>query len=504
MRQPSESTALRPDTADDARRPSFDMHVVDMRDVKLDEEQPLERKHRSEERPKATLRDRFAGFPWKPFWIISSLPLALVPIVLLAALAEIASTGYIQNRPCYPNGLWSEAPGATWRIMDSSYFFTPNLSFGSMSFTAAKIIDISWDLCAGRGGQILLAWVNYRVFNEWLLYHMELHQTSYKMYTAVAFQTTSMSTLGVLAKEFLAFGETSWRRFFRWLGILCMLLSTLYVLSFPTLMGALTGYITTSEAYIEDSSNNLIEFSKFSGVQWIIWDSDRMGKNYTKPLIAAEADSGLVKAIDICKTPFLNRSRSYSRNADYQRTSDPKAFLSTDPTLHMPLGPPTLNITWFGNGTQAYSPHLHYLYYSYDGRQGDPIHVQWLLSHGSCKPSDTYQWGFSYIFLFMVSIFNFVWSCIMIGMWFDTSRASRMYKSGRRPGLLKSILDISDAMKEELGEGADALEEEELRKALRGSGGVLVVSKGELKVTRTGTGGRKRGWRRNLTKGSTF
>jgi hypothetical protein len=168
------------------------------------------------------------------------------------------------------------------------------------------------------------------------------------------------------------------------------------------------------------------------------------------------------------------------------------------------LDVPTLNITWFGDGTHIYSPHLRYLYYSYDGRQSDPIHVRWLLSHGSCKPSETYQWGFSYIFLFMVSIFNFVWSCIMIGMWFDTSRASRVYKSGRRPGLLKSILDISDAIREELGEDVDKLEEENLRKALNDSGGALVVPRRELKVSRTGTGVRKRGWKRNLTQGSTF
>lgn len=81
-----------------------------------------------------------------------------------------------------------------------------------------------------------------------------------------------------------------------------------------------------------------------------------------------------------------------------------------------------------------------------------------------------------------------------------------MYKSGRRPGLLKSILDVSEAMKEELGGSADKLEEEELRSALTDSGGALVVSKSDMKVARreTDTGIRQRSWRRNLTKGSTF
>jgi hypothetical protein len=130
----------------------------------------------------------------------------------------------------------------------------------------------------------------------------------------------------------------------------------------------------------------------------------------------------------------------------------------------------------------------------------------YLLEHGSCKPSETYQWGFSYIFLFMVSIFNFLWVCIMVGMWLDTRRGSRMYRSGRRPGLLRSIMDYSAAIREELGSEADHLEEDELRKRLKQSSGALVVDKTELRVTRTSTGveTRKEGWKRSLTKGSTF
>lgn len=232
---------------------------------------------------------------------MSSLPLALLPIVVLAAAAEVASQSYLNGRDCYPNGMWKESTGATWRIMDSSYFFTPNLSFGAMTFTQVKVIDITWDLLVGRGGQMLLAWVNYRVFNEWLLYHMEMHRTSYKMYTSVAFQTTTMGTLGVLAKEWLAFGEKSWRRFFRWLAMLCMLIGTLYVLAFPTLMAAMTGYITTYEPYVEDESGNLVAWAEVRQVDYIVHDSERLGGNYTKPLISVAYDTELGAAILNCK-----------------------------------------------------------------------------------------------------------------------------------------------------------------------------------------------------------
>lgn len=146
-------------------------------------------------------------------------------------------------------------------------------------------------------------------------------------------------------------------------------------------------------------------------------------------------------------------------------------------------------------------------YYVIGGRQGTLYNSTYVKSHSSCKPSETYQWGFSYIFLFMVSIFNFLWSVIMVCMWLDTRRASRMYKIGKRPGLLRSVLDLSAAVQEELGTQADCLEEEELRRRLTNSRGALYVPKGELRIRRTKTedlGMRERTWTGRLTEGSTF
>lgn len=255
-----------------------------------------------EDQEKGTsFREKWTTFPWKLVLIILSLPLALAPIVSLSAAAEITSQSYIRGRDCYPNGLWKFSPGATWEIMDSSYFFTPNLSFGSMSFTQVKVIDIAWDLIIGRGGQLALALVNYRVFNEWLVYHMEHHFTSYKLYAAVAFETTTLSTLGVLAKEWLAFGSAKsiWKRILRWLALLSMLLSTLYVLSFPTLMGAMTGYIATSEPYVQNLEQNLIAFNKVDSVVYVITDAQRI--NYEKDLVVGSRDLRLVSAIQDCE-----------------------------------------------------------------------------------------------------------------------------------------------------------------------------------------------------------
>lgn len=172
------------------------------------------------------------------------------------------------------------------------------------------------------------------------------------------------------------------------------------------------------------------------------------------------------------------------------------------------LPAPSLHLTQFKRGIPLRDLNgLVQQYYAIGGRQGTLYNSTYVRTHSSCKPSETYQWGFSYIFLFMVSIFNFVWSVIMVCMWLDTRRASRMYKSGRRPGLLRSVLDLSAAVREELGVEAEHLEEEELRKRLTDSGGAMYVPKEELRVSRVGTeefGTRKRMWTGNLTRGSTF
>ncbi|RYN25910.1 hypothetical protein AA0115_g7369 [Alternaria tenuissima] len=515
MKTLAQFSAVRQDSDDDAQR---SVELLAMADHHSDTKSGTPRQWPQNDR-EAALQDKWSLFPWRVTSVLLALPLALAGIVSLAAAAETVSQSYIMGRDCYPNGLWKEASGATWRIMDSSYFFTPNLSFGAMTFTQVKVIDVAWDLIIGRGGQLLLAWANYRVFNEWLVYHMEMHHTSYKLYAAVAFETTTMGTLGVLGKEFLAFGAGTWKRLFRWLAILSMLLSTLYVISFPTLMAAMTGYIATYEPYIEDFDGNLLGWSQVKQVEYIIHDADRLD-GFDAPLVATTDDKPLVDAIDNYRMQFGNWTWEYEVNGVPQVGFGSNGTNNTNTTaefvlegVKLPLFR-SLQITRFPVEyvkLNSVPLHEHPGYqYAFEKRP-DSNHTYdaaYLLEHGSCKPSETYQWGFSYIFLFMVSIFNFIWVCIMVGMWLDTRRGSRMYRSGRRPGLLRSIIEYSAAIREELGSEADYLEEDDLRKRLTQSNGALVVEKAELRVTRTsmstGVKTTKGGWKRNLTKGSTF
>jgi len=280
-----------------------------------------------------TLLQKLAPFPYRTTLILTLLPLSLTPLITLSVAAEVTSQSYIRGRDCYPNGLWKYSPTATWEIMDSSYFFTPNLSFGAMSFTQVKVIDIAWDLLVGRGGQLVLAWVNWRVFNEWLVWCAEGEGVGWRMYAAVSFETTSLNTLGVLGKESLCLEGRRWKRWVRWLGLVSMLLSTLYVLSFPTLMAALTGYIAKSEPYVQDYEGNLIAFGKVDGVRYVVHDAGRIG--YDRALVVGERDEELVGAVREC-TYLLLFLRMRGMGADISRHdhSSPRKQHPASPLPH--------------------------------------------------------------------------------------------------------------------------------------------------------------------------
>lgn len=412
-----------------------------------------------------------------------------------------------------------------------------------MTFTQVKVIDVAWDLIIGRGGQVLMAWVNYRVFNEWVVGFMEREVLGFKMYAAVAFETTTVGTLGVLGKEIIAKQTkgVGWLKGgLRWLAVVSMFLSTLYVLSFPTLLAAMTGYIAKSEPYVEDLDRNLISWDKVDTVKYVVNDAERIG--FERPLVVGRNDGELLAAMNECKFYSPNHSHLALAGKECRlMCSDIKAVNLTDQvSLKLPgtdlyvyetrvlsqlnitstwtlnnnptnLASPTLNITRFSVNSDITDEMTSYsiLQYSISGRQSPLYNTTYMLSYSSCKPGETYQWGFSYIFLFMVSIFNFIWSCIMIGMWFDTRRGSRAYRSGRRPGLLRSIVEYAAALKEEIGEELVHMEEDEIRSRLRRGTVGLKVPDMEVRIRRVATGReeddvRKRSWKRSFTRGSTF
>lgn len=84
-----------------------------------------------------------------------------------------------------------------------------------------------------------------------------------------------------------------------------MLISTLYVLAFPTLTAAMTGYTTTYEPYVEDYNHDLNDWSKVSEIVRFIDDGGTgIGFDENRVWITAQ-DEQLLRTVDDCKFYYL-------------------------------------------------------------------------------------------------------------------------------------------------------------------------------------------------------
>ena len=147
-----------------------------------------------------------------------------------------------------------------------------NLRSGEhLSFFGAKLIDVIWDLFVGQGGRLLMAWAAYRVFMDGLVSLMETVSVSYDEYTALVFDTTSLLSTWKATKAIAKSGSWRSRVFMFW-----FCLATFYILSFPTLMSAATGYVNPSTPGYSMSDGNFIMASASNLTTCIYLDNGEM------------------------------------------------------------------------------------------------------------------------------------------------------------------------------------------------------------------------------------
>jgi hypothetical protein len=66
----------------------------------------------------------------------------------------------------------------------------------------------------------------------------------------------------------------------------------------------------------------------------------------------------------------------------------------------------------------------------------------------------------------IVCVLQFIWSLGMYGLWVDACRKSQLFQAGRRLGLYRGILDLAEAIRDELGPDTCAYSDAELKKAI--------------------------------------
>ena len=144
-----------------------------------------------------------------------------------------------------------------------------------LTFAEAKIVDVLWDLFVGQGGRLLMAWAAYRVFMDGLVSLLEKTSVSYDLYTSLVFDTTSLLSTWKATKVIVKSGSYRSRVFMIWFS-----LATLYILAFPTLMGAATGYVNPSNSGYSMSDGNFVMASSDNLTHCFLLDhGELIGKN---------------------------------------------------------------------------------------------------------------------------------------------------------------------------------------------------------------------------------
>lgn len=144
----------------------------------------------------------------------------------------------------------------------------------------------------GRCGQAIMAFISYQVFTKALLQSAETSPVTYDTFCTIALRDVSLAGLFVLCRD--AFYKRGLRTN---LTLLWIVISASFVLIFPTLVGAMTGYsVNTQASVLARDGREITKFSELKPVQGIINDGSRIGldESYFIPSQDGKSTSELI------------------------------------------------------------------------------------------------------------------------------------------------------------------------------------------------------------------
>lgn len=144
---------------------------------------------------------------------------------------------------------------------------------GGFSFAQAKLIDLAWDMVIGQGGRIFHGWVLYQyVVSPSLVWVMENEAVPFHYFTNLTFSTVSFWSLWSMFR--VIFQKAQWRATTVSIWIT---FAVLYVLLFPTIWSAATGYLSPSTRKYQMPDLSLVSLD--SGSLSLCWylDDVRLG-----------------------------------------------------------------------------------------------------------------------------------------------------------------------------------------------------------------------------------
>lgn len=218
----------------------------------------------------------------------------LTGIVIVFTQSGAASIPHSPNL-CDPNG----KVRADWStIWNTKYTLAVSLGYGRLSYSVAKVVDIIWDLVVGRGCQALAAIIVYYVFRNALCTPMRHAPARLDTALTMQYDTTSLLALWYYWKN-ISHGPSQKRKAVGQLFVAVTLAATtIYVLSLPTWLSAMTAYQPIMHQYFS-FQDILVPLDQLRTCDYVVYDGDRVGLD--SPACILKDDKELLSSVEHCK-----------------------------------------------------------------------------------------------------------------------------------------------------------------------------------------------------------
>ncbi|KAK4209700.1 hypothetical protein QBC37DRAFT_240442, partial [Rhypophila decipiens] len=347
-----------------------------------------------------------------------SLYLSQVPWVLgFLGLPALTASALRDAPGCLPNGEFNPR-SMQYNVFNSSGLFQITHGFGELSFTQAKIIDILWDVIVGRVGQMIMAFFEWRALSAYFQCAMFKGPITYNMFWTIYIETqpSLVGTLGVFQDAVLK-GQRRSK-----ITAVFIIISMLFIVAFPTLASAMTGYRPNAKAFVEDDTGTLIPFEAFSLSAYVVHDGSRIGLKDGQ-VIPFTKTVQFMRSSYVQQYGFLGLTQNGGRNDDdtlWTGTTLPKPSLNIS-AFYLPFR--RLNEDYFW-GHEWVNPRTGFKPFSQPSNAAMAVvgastaySMDYIQQHGTCQPQGTYMWGFTFIQVFIVGVLLLIWTVGTFVLW---------------------------------------------------------------------------------------
>ncbi|KAK3681547.1 hypothetical protein LTR37_020855 [Vermiconidia calcicola] len=325
------------------------------------------------------------------------------------------------------------------------------LAFGAMPFSLAKLIDVAWDLIVGRGCQIASIYFIYYLYTGVFAESMRHRPSPLDITLSVQYSTASPSAFLTHLRHLRTGSSSMPRR--KYFAMLVLVAAIAYVLLLPTWLSAMTGYQAQTKPLLPTDDNTLVPFENLRTCAETIIDGSRVNLPETTCVPGGgELYDAVVAYLELYGMPgerfTLDNSSIFSyRGEDYR------------------LDPPTLT---FGSSVA----------YSYESSPHKGLTVDTLLTWGVCQPTKNYQWGFSFLLLFIFLIVTLLLATMLFLVWLMCYPKDGGVAIHQVFGDLATAVRVGDIVRSELGDNVATMVDKAMTKAMAGSfAGITLAAK---------------------------